>query len=218
MNIGNTLKLLLMGWCILLLWLQANFARWEPAHGPFGFKYPWLQYLKIGAAMRYCAYCVEALNGCLNSETMAPQSVPSHMRAPFMQTAAECSKVLRQLADSIKSMTKNPNSDLMIDQLNRVVEELQNYLISHPQLFIDSKRCQIIDDNVEEKNSKETTIIINIMDGLAVATVACLLKEIVGRLSTVIKAVDDLGKRANFKLVENNQIIIPSIAKKVLHT
>ncbi|RZC69637.1 hypothetical protein C5167_032758 [Papaver somniferum] len=29
--------------------LQANFARWEPAHGNFGFRHPWTQYLKIGA-------------------------------------------------------------------------------------------------------------------------------------------------------------------------
>ncbi|XP_057826515.2 aluminum-activated malate transporter 10 [Cryptomeria japonica] len=214
----------------------ANFARWEPAHGSFGFRYPWLQYLKMGAAMRGCAYYVEALNGCLNSETMAPSSVKSHMAAPCMQIAAECSKVLIQLADSIKTMTKNPNSDLMIEKMNKAMEELQKCLISHPELFNVSKRWQINDDdggnntdseaknllqfsihkqvkNAEKtqkksaiENSKKTAI--NFMDGLAVATVACLLKEIVARLSTVIKAVDELGKRANFKSAENKQITV----------
>lgn len=48
--------------------VQANFARWEPAHGRFAFRHPWKQYLKIGTAMRYCAYCVEALNSSINSE------------------------------------------------------------------------------------------------------------------------------------------------------
>lgn len=47
---------------------QANLARWEPAHGRFGFRHPWSQYQKVGTAMRYCAYCIEALSGCINSE------------------------------------------------------------------------------------------------------------------------------------------------------
>lgn len=47
---------------------QANFARWEPAHGCFSFKHPWKQYPKIGAAMRSCAYCIEALGSCIDSE------------------------------------------------------------------------------------------------------------------------------------------------------
>ena len=37
---------------------QANLARWEPAHGKFGFRHPYAQYAKLGAAMRHCAYCV----------------------------------------------------------------------------------------------------------------------------------------------------------------
>lgn len=47
---------------------QANFARWEPTHGNFNFGHPWKQYLKIGAAMRNCACCVESLSSCMNSE------------------------------------------------------------------------------------------------------------------------------------------------------
>ena len=31
---------------------QRNLARWEPAHGKFGFRHPYGQYAKIGAAMR----------------------------------------------------------------------------------------------------------------------------------------------------------------------
>jgi Aluminium activated malate transporter len=48
---------------------QANLARWEPRHGRFGFMHPWSEYLKVGITMRYTAYCIEALNGCINSET-----------------------------------------------------------------------------------------------------------------------------------------------------
>ncbi|KAJ0250065.1 Aluminum-activated malate transporter 10 [Hirschfeldia incana] len=48
---------------------MANLARWEPAHGSFNFRHPWQQYVKIGAAMRRCAYCLENLSICLNYET-----------------------------------------------------------------------------------------------------------------------------------------------------
>jgi len=62
---------------ITLFSLQAKFARWEPAHGRFNFKHPWQQYLKIGASMRSCACCVEALKRCIDSEnqvTIFPHS------------------------------------------------------------------------------------------------------------------------------------------------
>lgn len=47
---------------------QANFARWEPGHGRFRFRHPWKQYLKVGASMRSCASCIDALLGCVNLE------------------------------------------------------------------------------------------------------------------------------------------------------
>ncbi|KAH9316164.1 hypothetical protein KI387_024791, partial [Taxus chinensis] len=47
---------------------QMNFASWEPCHGQFFMGYPWIEYVKIGDKMRYCAYSLEALNGLLNSE------------------------------------------------------------------------------------------------------------------------------------------------------
>ncbi|KAE8712206.1 hypothetical protein F3Y22_tig00110260pilonHSYRG00092 [Hibiscus syriacus] len=45
-----------------------NSARWEPRHGRFNLRHPWKQYLKIGSLTRQCAYGVEALNGCLDSD------------------------------------------------------------------------------------------------------------------------------------------------------
>ncbi|PRQ41764.1 putative aluminum-activated malate transporter [Rosa chinensis] len=38
---------------------MANFARWEPALGRFNSRHLWKQYLKIGASMRACAYCID---------------------------------------------------------------------------------------------------------------------------------------------------------------
>lgn len=48
---------------------QANSAKWEPPHGRFRhFFYPWSEYVKVGAVLRYCAYEVMALHGVLHSE------------------------------------------------------------------------------------------------------------------------------------------------------
>ena len=48
--------------------VQASFAIWEPPHGKFwAFKYPWHNYVKVGAVLRHCTYSVVALHGCLRS-------------------------------------------------------------------------------------------------------------------------------------------------------
>ncbi|CAI9784644.1 unnamed protein product [Fraxinus pennsylvanica] len=47
----------------------ANSAKWEPPHGRFKhFFYPWSEYVKVGAVLRYCAYNVMALHGVVHSE------------------------------------------------------------------------------------------------------------------------------------------------------
>eukprot|EP01018_Ginkgo_biloba_P012437 Gb_30497 [translate_table: standard] len=255
----------------------ANFARWEPAHGQFGFRYPWKQYVKIGAMMRYCAYCVEALNGCLNSEIQVPYFLRAHLKAPCMSIAAESSNVLMQLAESIRTMTRCSNVDFMMARLNTAVEELQNCLRAQPELFIDSKRWHIIEETPQthkesippvhdhhpkdhvrpsEISDKKKILMLRsvnhemgthvmqvhdhdqetcnsnnqrrisgwpqepavnvdaskqsvaFMDTLPLATVACLLTEIVARLESVVAAVDNLGERANFKIVDDKPTVV----------
>eukprot|EP00253_Pinus_taeda_P003296 PITA_03296 len=250
----------------------ANFARWEPKHGQFGLRYPWMQYVKIGATMRSCAYCLEALNGCLNSKAQTRHSLREHLKAPCMNLAAESSKVLLELAESMKTMTRGTRIDLMTDRLNRRVKELQICLVFKPKVFIDSKRQEIMEETPQDKvvdikltppdesenpqdlrrnepqgRMGETNIdplissekrmwpyedlpvtmgdstgagekqIQNyeidegesFMDTAPLATVACLLTEIVASLGTVIKAVDELGERANFTTVGDKQAIAP---------
>ncbi|KAG6521268.1 hypothetical protein ZIOFF_018379 [Zingiber officinale] len=63
----------------------ASLARWEPAHGWFKFRHPWQQYSKVGAAIRHCAYCVEAMHGCVNSETI---KVINQLRNSLVNSAA----------------------------------------------------------------------------------------------------------------------------------
>ncbi|CAH9137288.1 unnamed protein product, partial [Cuscuta epithymum] len=56
----------------------ANFAKWEPWHGKFGFSYPWGKYLEIGEALRELAAIVVSLNDCIHS-TAQPLAIQREM-------------------------------------------------------------------------------------------------------------------------------------------
>lgn len=102
--------LLLMFLCqhrYIFLCLQANFARWEPAHGLFSFNHPWQKYLKVSAALRNCAYCIEALNSCLYSENKSPDFVKNHLSDTCSSVSSNSCEIIKELALTIKTMTRS---------------------------------------------------------------------------------------------------------------
>ncbi|XWS38181.1 hypothetical protein CRYUN_Cryun19dG0108300 [Craigia yunnanensis] len=83
---------------------MANFARWEPSHGRFNFRHPWKQHLKIGASMRRCAYCIEALSSCINSEKQAAELINKHLSNSCLKVSCSSSIAIRELAKTVKTM------------------------------------------------------------------------------------------------------------------
>ncbi|KAL5068488.1 hypothetical protein RYX36_019375 [Vicia faba] len=156
---------------------MANFARWEPPHGKFNFRHPWKQYLKIGATMRRCASCIEALNGCINSENKTSYDTKKIMSAASMKVGANSASVLRELAITIKTMTKSNKLDILVIEMNNGAQELQNLL-----------KCY--DDGKIE---------IPIMEIIEVVSVVSLLDEIVVRVKDIVKCVEELSDLAKFK-------------------
>ncbi|CAA7040631.1 unnamed protein product [Microthlaspi erraticum] len=183
---------------------MANLARWEPAHGSFNFRHPWKLYVKIGAAMRRCAYCLENLSICINYEAEAPEHVKKHFGEACMKLSSASSKILRELADMMKNTRKSSKMDFLVFDMNSAVQELQETLKSVP---IKTNKPEEEEEEVpsEEDNNKgedseeDMTMSMSLHDILPVATLVALLIENAARIQTTVEAVDELANLADFE-------------------
>ncbi|CAL1386595.1 unnamed protein product [Linum trigynum] len=169
----------------------ANFARWEPAHGRFSFKHPWQQYLKIGAAIRSCAYCIEALNGCINSENQAPDPVKKHLKEACERVSSTCSSITRELAKTIQTATRSAAVDLLAKEMSAAVQELQNSLQSLPDALKQEES-----EDCEAKSGG----IVPLMEVIPAATFASLLIEIASRVDIAVGTVKELAEMCEFEV------------------
>ncbi|KAM0934152.1 putative aluminum-activated malate transporter [Dioscorea sansibarensis] len=117
----------------------ASFASWEPRHS--NYRYPWQQYAKLGAILRHFAYTAVALHGCLESEIQTPQSVRSLFREPCSRVAGEVSKILCELAMSIRKRQHCP-PDILSDHLHDALHALNSSIKSQPRLFLGTNNAQ----------------------------------------------------------------------------
>ncbi|KAG7614695.1 Aluminum-activated malate transporter [Arabidopsis thaliana x Arabidopsis arenosa] len=176
---------------------QANLARWEPAHGSFNFRHPWKLYVKIGAAMRRCAYCLENLSICINYETEAPDQVKNHFGEACMKLSSASSKILRELADMMKNTRKSSKMDFLVFDMNSAVQELQETLKNVP---IETNKPEEVPSEEENKvDSEERTTSMSLHEVLPVATLVSLLIENAARIQTAVEAVDELANLADFE-------------------
>ncbi|KAL9234566.1 hypothetical protein vseg_009424 [Gypsophila vaccaria] len=178
--------------------VMVNFARWEPAHGCFYFAYPWQKYLKISAAARNCAYCIDNLNSCIDSELQAPEFLKQHIKDYCMKLSISSSKVLNELATTIRKNRRSTSIDFLVDQMNIEVEDLQNALKSLPCHTILPKSTT---ESLEQGNEKklESTTKASMLEVLSVGTMVTLLVEAAGRIEQIVEAVDNLASIAEFK-------------------
>ncbi|XP_022754202.1 aluminum-activated malate transporter 10-like [Durio zibethinus] len=188
---------------------MAHLARWEPSHGRFNFRHPWKQYLKIGASMRSCAYCIEALNSCINSENkfraavgcfiyfkQAAELIKKHLSSSCLKVSSSSSSAIRELAETVKTMKKSSTIDLLVGEMNSAVQELQNDLKSLSYLLNPSSGPE--NKNLETACMEATTPTVPLMEIIPVVTLASILIEIVVRIEALVDAVEELGKLAEF--------------------
>uniref|UniRef100_A0A7N0UW47 Uncharacterized protein n=1 Tax=Kalanchoe fedtschenkoi TaxID=63787 RepID=A0A7N0UW47_KALFE len=108
-------------------------ASWEPRHSSY--RFPWQQYVKVGAVLRQFGYTVVALHGCLQTEIQAPSRVRILFKGPCIRVAGEVSKVLRELAQSIRNR-RRCSPELLSDHLHEALHDLNKAIKSQPRLFL----------------------------------------------------------------------------------
>ncbi|KAK6935583.1 Aluminum-activated malate transporter [Dillenia turbinata] len=187
---------------------MANFARWEPAHGRFNFQHPWRQYLKIGASIRRCACCVEALNTCLSSENQAPEHLKKQLSNICLRVGSSCSSATKELAMTLKTMKKSAKTEFSIEELRSSVKDLQKELKSLPQSLVNqlhTAKAQQSAEN-EQKERVSTSTAVSLVEIIPLASFASLLIEVSVRIEGIAFAVDELAKLADFKSAEDEKI------------
>ncbi|XP_050226995.1 aluminum-activated malate transporter 10 [Mercurialis annua] len=177
---------------------MANFAKWEPAHGNFGFKHPWKQYPKIGASMRNCAYCIEALTSCILSENQAPDLIKNQLRDVCLKVSSTSSTVIRELSTTIKTMKRSSDIDFLSEETSIAVEELQETLrtlsnLHNPPINIGAETNSAAADETD-------ATLVPLIEVIPLVTFASLLIEITTRIKGIVNAVDELANLAEFKV------------------
>ncbi|KAL3499173.1 hypothetical protein ACH5RR_038266 [Cinchona calisaya] len=191
---------------------MANFARWEPAHGNFNFQHPWNQYLKIGASMRDCAYCIEALKSCIPHKNQASKSMKKHLSDICHKVNSISSFILRELAINLETKKKSSNMSISIEEMNTSVQELKNYLKSLPGLVLTPRSTATSETIISsERDHKTEPLILTsnnsipLVEVIPLVTFASLLIEIPARIEAIVDAVEELANKAEFKLAPDDK-------------
>ncbi|GMI97291.1 hypothetical protein HRI_003398300 [Hibiscus trionum] len=171
---------------------MANFARWEPGHGPFGYRHPWKMYLKVGNLTRDCAYKVEALNSYLNSKIQTPAEIRGKIQVPCKSVSLECSRALKEMASTFRNMILTTSAVMHIESSKIAAEELKSLLKT----------------NLWEEA--------DLVEMIPAASVASLLPEIIGCIEKISEAVNELGEAASFR--KSIGTVLPEQPDSIQHT
>ncbi|GLT35730.1 hypothetical protein SLA2020_101570 [Shorea laevis] len=178
---------------------MANFARWEPAHGRFSFRHPWKQYLKIGASMRACACCLEALIACLDSDNKAPEFIKKHLCSTCLELSSSSANVIREAMKMMETMKMSSTMHLLVEEMNKTMEELHKNLRSLPCL-LHSQEAE-----TPEKKKTGTVTVVPLMEIIPVMTFTSMLMEISVKIEALVDSVSELADLAKFEIAKTDK-------------
>ncbi|KAH7285577.1 hypothetical protein KP509_33G034800 [Ceratopteris richardii] len=134
-----------------------NFASWEPRRRHFACMYPWKTLVELGAMLRFCAYAVSALHGCVLSEIQAPEAWRKVFEGVCKNVGEEVANVLRTLATSMRVRRCCPPKHTFLLQLRLAVAQLHSIARTHPQFLVPSTSFQIPNSRAEFRQQPTNT-------------------------------------------------------------
>ncbi|MBA0735375.1 hypothetical protein Gogos_019229 [Gossypium gossypioides] len=156
-----------------------------------------LEYVKVGAVLRYCAYEVMALHGVLHSEIQE-----------ILDAANQAAELVRSLGKDICNMKrslKDPLDDLDSASIEKSLNQLSDLKLYHEMMRKQSRRLHSWPSREVDACGFSTDIVLPRMRALestaalSLITFTSLLIEFVVRVDNLVEADDELSKIAKFK-------------------
>ncbi|PWA77845.1 Aluminum-activated malate transporter [Artemisia annua] len=151
----------------------ANFARWEPWHGKFGFYYPWEKYLQIAELLRELASTILSLQACIESPLQPSTTLQQPIKETCKDIGLSLGVTMRELGESIMKMRRGKERVLILPELQFI--KLESIL------------------SISELRAIEN------VETLAIANFLFVLMEIVNKVKVLAKEVEELGEVAGFQ-------------------
>ncbi|KAI0504328.1 hypothetical protein KFK09_015280 [Dendrobium nobile] len=163
----------------------ANFAKWEPWHGRFGFYYPWNKYLQIAGHLRELAACITSAEGQLKAkQEISINPLLLSIKEQCEATSLLLVNTMTQLRDCIIYMKQFPRQELVLEEL----QARRVQLSSHIQV---SSLALTINQSAGSENGMKGS-------GVRIVIQVFLLVEILDKVELLVKEVKELGISAGF--------------------
>ncbi|XP_010559291.1 PREDICTED: aluminum-activated malate transporter 12-like [Tarenaya hassleriana] len=200
----------------------ALYASWEPRHTRQCYRFPWQQYVQVGAVLRQFGYTVVALHGCLQTEIQTPRSVRALFKDPCIRLAREVCKVLSELAESIRNH-RHCSPEILSDHLHVALQDLNSAIKSQPKLFLGSNlhnhrhhhQNAAVSDTHGNKNSSKHQNDTNAKQNSAVS-----LSSVRTDTSALLEYRRSFNKRANAnaEIITEKKMLRPQLSKIAVMT